>query len=80
MPMTNKELQSAYKKRMSEAGYKQMQIWVPRESEGEAVKLERKMFAKRIELLTAGWSKTKISRLLKDVLHYAMDKIKKEDI
>ena len=80
MSMTNKEYQAAYKQRMYEAGYKQVQVWVPKGSEGKAVKLERKMFMKQIEALTAGWSKSKLSRLLKDVLKYITERIKQEDI
>jgi len=80
MAITSKEIQSAYKKRMYEAGYKQMQIWVPRGSEGKAVKMERKLFVKRLESLTAGWSKTKLNRLFKDVLYYITEKLKKEEI
>jgi len=78
MTLKNKENQAAYKKRMYEAGYKQMQVWVPRDSEGKGVKLERKLFLKRIEALTAGWSKSKLKRLFKDVLNYITEKISKE--
>ena len=80
MPLTNKEYQAAYKRRMYEAGYKQMQIWVPKKTEGKAVKIERKIFMKRLESLTAGWSNAKLNKLLKNVLNYISDKIKKEDI
>ena len=80
MAKTRKERQKEYRDRLYDAGYKQMLIWVPRESEGKAVKLERKMFIKRIESLTAGWSKTKLSRFFKDVLSYISEKIKQEDV
>ena len=65
---------------MYEAGYKQMQIWVPRESESKTAKMERKMFLRRLESLTPGWSRAKLSRLFKDVLRYVTEKIKEEDL
>ena len=80
MSLTNNEKQKAYRKRMREDGYKLMQIWVPKESENKTVKIERKMFMKRVELLTIGWSKTKLSRLFKDVLNYISEKISKGDV
>jgi len=80
MAMTNKEYQAAYKQRMYEAGYKQVQVWVHKKSEGKAIKLERKMFLKHVEALTAGWSKARLSRLLKDALKYIIERIKQEDI
>jgi len=80
MTMNNKERQATYKKRMNEAGYKQMQVWVPKNSEGKGVKLERKLFIKRIEALTAGWSKSRLNRLIREVLKHISDKINKEEI
>ena len=79
MAMTSKEKDEAYRNRMYAAGYKQMRIWVPRESEGKTAKLERKMFMKRLEALTAGWSKTKLSRCVSEVLKIIKTKIKEED-
>ena len=78
--MANRENQAAYKKRMYEAGYRQVQVWVPKESEGKTVKLERRRFVKKIELLTIGWSKTKLHRLFNDVIKYITEKIVQEDI
>ena len=80
MNLTNKEKQAAYKKRMEEAGYKRIQLWVPKESEGKAIKMERKYFVKRLEEITVGWSKSKLSRLFRGVLNYISDKINKGDI
>jgi len=80
MALKNKELQANYRKRMYESGYKQMQVWVPRDSEGKSVKLERKLFIKRIESLTVGWSKSKLNRLFREVLNYISEKINKEEI
>jgi len=79
MAMSNSEKQAAYKKNMQEAGYKRIQIWVPKDSEGKAEKLERDKFIKKIDLLTAGWSKTKLNRLFKDVLKYISEKTRQED-
>ena len=80
MAMTKKEKDAAYRHRMYEAGYKQKRIWVPRESEGKDMMLERKMFVKRLETLTAGWTKSRMSRLFKEVLLVINEKIKKGDI
>ena len=79
MALTNKEKSDAYRKRMYADGYRQMQIWVPRESEGKTAKLERKMFMKRLEALTAGWSKAKLSRFFSDVLKIVKTKIKEDE-
>ena len=79
MAKTGTERQEDYRNRMYEAGYKQMRIWVPRESEGKTEKLERKMFMTRLEALTAGWSKNKISKLLSELLKIVKEKIKEEN-
>ena len=79
MPLSNKGRQAAYKKRMNEAGYKQMQVWVPIKSESKTVKMERKIFIKRVESLTVGWTKARLNRLFKDVIKYISVKIKKEE-
>jgi len=78
MAKTRKERQKDYRERLYEAGYKQMLIWVPRESEGKNIKMDRKMFLKRIEAMTAGWSRTKLSRLLRDALQYIAEKSNQE--
>ena len=79
MAMTSKEKSAAYNARMYAAGYKQMRVWVPRESEGKTVKLERKMFLSRLEALTAGWSKTRLNRFFRDALKIMTEKIKEEE-
>ena len=76
MAMTSNEKQEAYRNRMYEAGYKQMRVWVPRGSEGKTAKMERKMFMVRLEALTAGWSKAKLSRFFSEVLKVIKGKIK----
>ena len=79
MPMTSKEKNEAYRRRRYEAGYKQMRVWVPRDSEGKTVKLEREMFIKHLEALTVGWSKTKLSKLFSDILKTVKEKVKEEE-
>jgi hypothetical protein len=78
MAMTNNEKSEAYRNRMYEAGYKQMRIWIPRDSEKEPIKTDRKMFLRRLEGLTAGWSKNKLSRFLSEVLVIVNNKIKED--
>ena len=79
MAMTGKEKDEAYRTRMYAAGYKQMRIWVPRESESKTIKLERKMFMVRLEALTAGWSRTKLSKLFFEILKLVKEKIKEDE-
>ena len=79
MGMTSREKDQAYRSRMYEAGFKQMRIWVPRESEGKAAKADRKMFAAQIEALTAGWSERKRAALFSQTLTFIKAKIKEEE-
>ena len=79
MAMTNRETQEAYRERMYAAGYKQVRLWVPRNSEGKEVKLERQAFLNKLEELTAGWSKTKLSRFFAGVLKIIAKKIKEDE-
>jgi len=78
MGMTNKEKNQAYRARMYAAGFKQMRIWVPRESEGKSAKADRKMFMAQIEALTAGWNERKLSGLFSQTLMFINAKIKEE--
>ena len=80
MAKTDKERQALRRERMRLAGYRQVIVWVPKDSEGKAAKMERALFAKRIESLTVGWSKAKLNRLFKDVIKYIAERIRKEDI
>ncbi|MDR2661843.1 MAG: hypothetical protein LBC31_02465 [Treponema sp.] len=66
--MTNTEKQEAYRNRKYAEGYKQVRLWVPRDSEGKDVKEVRRVFIARLDELTAGWSKTRISKLCKELL------------
>jgi len=68
MAMTNNEKQEAYRERMYAAGYKQIRLWVPRGSEGKAVKMDRQAFIHKLNELTAGWSRTKLSKIFKELL------------
>jgi len=78
MAMTSKEKNTAYRERMYAAGYKQMRVWVPRDSEGQAVKLTRQMFSAHLEALTAGWSKAKLSKLFSGILKFIKESEKGE--
>jgi len=66
--MTNNELQEAYRERKYAAGYKQIRLWVPRNSEGRMVKMDRKAFMHKLEELTAGWNRTKLSQTFTELL------------
>ena len=76
MAKTNREKASDYRERMYDMGYKQMRIWVPRNSEKEPAKTERKIFLRRLEALTAGWSKYKLSELFSEILIIVQKRIK----
>ena len=80
MARSDKERQALRREKMRLAGYKQVLVWVPKESEGKAIKQDRKLFLKHIESLTIGWSKTKLNRLFRDVIKFITEKIKREDI
>ena len=56
---SSKERQREYKARMYEAGYRQVQIWVP----CEPVRITRNSFLKKLDELTAGWNKQRLSEL-----------------
>ena len=79
MATNNKANQAAYKERMYNAGYKQVQVWVPRELETKTIKLERRMFLKRLESLTVGLSKAKLSKIFKEVLVIIKEKLSQEE-
>ena len=79
MALSNTEKQDAYRERMYAAGYKQKRIWVPRESEKAPVKLERQAFILKLEELTAGWSKARLSKLFAEVIGIIKQKIKEEE-
>ena len=78
MALSNTEKQEAYRDRMYAAGYKQKRIWVPRESEETPVKLERKAFILKLDELTAGWGKARLSKFLAEVLKIIKQNIKEE--
>jgi hypothetical protein len=78
MGMTNREIQEAYRERMYAAGYKQIRLWVPRDSEGKGVKTDRRAFIARLDTLTAGWSRTRLAQLFNELL--AVIKMKTKEV
>ena len=78
MSMTEAERQRARRKKMYNAGYKLMSIWVPREFEKETTKMERRIFLRRIESLTAGWTEKKLSKLFNELLKIVKEKVKED--
>jgi len=64
---------------MYDAGYKLMSIWVPKTSEGKAIKMERSIFLRRIEALTAGWPKKKLLIFFAEILEIVKEKIKEAE-
>jgi hypothetical protein len=67
MKRTNAEIQAAFKARMYAAGYKQKQIWVLREEPGpeSSGAMDRNGFIRKMDELTAGWGKAKLSKLFR---------------
>jgi hypothetical protein len=63
MAMTNTEKQAAYRERMYAAGFKQTRVWVPRETKEKATKMGRQAFLKKLDQLTSGWTKNRLSNL-----------------
>jgi hypothetical protein len=76
MAMENREKQEAYRNRMYAAGYKQIRLWVPRKSESKTIKMDRKSFILKLEELTAGWSRTKLSNTFTELLNIIKKKNK----
>jgi hypothetical protein len=72
--LTDREKQRAYRERKYAAGYKQIRLWVPRNSEGKDVKVFRKAFAARVEEATAGWSKAKLAKLFRELITIIKEK------
>ena len=78
MAMTNSERQEKFRKQMYDAGFKNLQIWVPKKSESRSIKLERKVFAGKLEEITAGWPRVRLTRLFNDLIQ-VVKKHAKED-
>ena len=76
--MDNRERQEKFKKRMYDAGLKQKIVWVPRESENVPVKMLRRAFMGKLEELTAGWSRVRLTRLFDELLKTARKHVKEE--
>jgi hypothetical protein len=76
MAMTTAEKQRAFKERMYKAGYKQVQLWVPRNA-GEKSKthMDRNAFIRKIDELTVGLSPSKLSKLFNDIIRMVKEKI-----
>ena len=70
MAMTNREKSEAYRKRMYEAGYKQVRLWIPRKSDGSIVKI-----LIELEDITANWSKDKRARFIDDLVNIIRKKL-----
>ena len=78
MATTVNERMRAFREKMYAAGYRQAQVWIPTKSEGKEAKMERRLFLRRLEALTIGWPKKKLSKFLSDVLKIIKEKIKEE--
>lgn len=76
--MTNTERQETFRERKYAAGYKQVRLWVPRDSEGKGVKDLRAAFAAQFEAETAGWGKARLARLVKELLAVVKEEAKRK--
>jgi hypothetical protein len=74
MALTNREKQRAYKARMYKAGYKQMVIWVQREPEGKPPAMDRACFIRKLDELTIGWTKKRLSNLYAELVRIIQGK------
>jgi hypothetical protein len=70
MARTNAEIQAAFKARMYAAGYKQKQVWVLRDDPGPESRgaMDRNGFIRKVDELTAGWGKAKLSKLFRKLV------------
>jgi hypothetical protein len=62
MAKSDAERQQDHRDRLYEAGYKPLQVWVPRDPSAK-VKMDKETFLENLETLTAGLSKTKLSEV-----------------
>jgi hypothetical protein len=74
--LTNAERQRAFKAKMYEAGFKQVQVWVQRNQEqnNRPVKMDRNTFIRKLDELTAGMTKTGRSKLYSELIKFALAK------
>jgi hypothetical protein len=79
MALTNKEKSRAFRARMYEAGYKQVQVWVIKEPEKKKGKITRDNFIRKLDELTPGWSKARLSDLFIELIKIIERKRKKEE-
>jgi hypothetical protein len=77
MALTNKEKARAFKERMYAAGYKQKQVWVPREPGAKGGKITRNGFIRKLDELTAGLNKRELSGLFAGLIKITERKCKK---
>lgn len=73
MAMTNRETQEAYRNRMYAEGFKQARLWVPRDFDAAAAKLERRAFTLKLDQITAGMNKTGVEKLYARLLKTARE-------
>jgi len=63
MPLTNRERQRRFKKKMYKSGLKQMILWVKREKGKQPVKMTRAEFLLNLKKLTDGWDEKSLTEL-----------------
>jgi hypothetical protein len=68
MAMTNSEKQEAFRKRMYDAGYKRVLLWVPRNKDTRPGKVDRRSAIRRLDELMAGLSPRKCSRIYQKII------------
>jgi hypothetical protein len=65
----NAEKQRHYKEKMYAEGYKQTQVWVLRDGNIEkTLKGGANAFLRRLDMLTANWSKSKVTQLFEEII------------
>jgi hypothetical protein len=79
MALTNNEKARAFKARMYAAGYKQVQVWVLKQPEKRKGKVTRNDFVRKLDELTAGWNKAKLSDLFLELINIIERKRRKEE-
>jgi hypothetical protein len=68
MGLTSQEKQRAFRERMYAAGYKQVQIWVLRKVDGKKRQFDRNGFLRKLDELTAGWSRSRLAKLFSELI------------
>jgi hypothetical protein len=68
MALTGAERQQRFRERMQAAGYERLTVWVSRSGAEDTKRITREIFLRKLEKMTAEWSKEKRSKVFGELL------------